>query len=95
MWSHLIDFHLSIFTYLDYVCYMSVWFLSDKNECRDENACQADGVRICVNLIGSFKCICLNGYQHPEIDGVVNEQVCEGKVLFLSQFVYETLLDCQ
>ena len=51
-------------------------FCLDVNECEGESICVDDGHHTCQNLVGSYRCVCDTGYQHPEN----NLTLCEGKV---------------
>ena len=58
----------------------SLWvvfsFCLDVNECEGESICVDDGHHTCQNLVGSYRCVCDTGYQHPDN----NLTLCEGKI---------------
>ena len=52
----------------------NIFYSSDIDEC-DNNPCDLDTTR-CENNEGSYKCICLDGYQ-----ATTDAHVCDGKFL--------------
>ena len=65
--------------------YNLLFLFTDENECKSSSKCSVDA--ICKNKVGSFECVCKEGYYG-------NGRICKGNpcllILILEKKLYKT-----